>query len=124
MSEEIHDAAVVVPRAIILSIIINGIVGFAALISILFCLGDVEELFATRFSYPFIQVFLNATNSTAGTAVMMIIVIIPGLGLAIAAVAAGSRMLWAFARDQGVPGWRHISKVGIFPELISCKMIN
>jgi choline transport protein len=113
MSEEIHDAAVVVPRAIILSIIINGIVGFSAMISILFCLGDVEELFTTRFSYPFIQVFLNATNSKAGTAVMVVISIIPGIGLTIAAVAAASRMLWAFARDRGVPGWRYVSKVRI-----------
>ncbi|EHK98336.1 hypothetical protein M7I_5807 [Glarea lozoyensis 74030] len=38
---------------------------------------------------------------------MVVIVIITGIGLGIAAVAAGSRMLWAFARDKGVPGWRH-----------------
>ncbi|KAG9228437.1 amino acid transporter-like protein [Amylocarpus encephaloides] len=111
MSEEIHNAATVVPRAIILSIFINGIVGLAALIAILFCLGDVEELFLTSFAYPFIQVFWNATNSVAGAAVMVVIVWVTGAGLAIGTMAAASRMLWAFARDRGVPGWRHISKV-------------
>jgi amino acid transporter len=111
MSEEIQNAAVVIPRAIILSIFINGVVGFAALVSILFCLGNVEELFDTNFSYPFMQVFLNATNSTTGTAVMIVIVIITGIGLAIGTVAAASRMLWAFARDRGVPGWRYVSRV-------------
>ncbi|KAH8660815.1 amino acid transporter-like protein [Tricladium varicosporioides] len=111
MSEEIKNAAYVVPRAIILSIVINGVVGFGSMIGLLFCLGDLEALSQTPFLYPFFQVFLSATNSVAGTAVMVTIVLITDLGLAIGAMAAASRMLWAFARDRGVPAWRTISKV-------------
>ena len=42
MSEEIENAAVNVPRAILTTMLLNGTTGFAMVIAILFCLGDVE----------------------------------------------------------------------------------
>lgn len=113
MSEEIQNAAVVVPRAILLSIVLNGIVGLGTLIAVLFCMGDPALLAETTFTYPFMEVFLQATHSVAGSAVMIAVLITAVLGLAIGTMAAASRMLWAFARDRGVPGWRRISKVTI-----------
>ena len=111
MSEEIYNAAVVVPRAIILGITISGFVGLASYIALLFCTGDLETVLTTEYAYPFIQVFLQATRSVAGSAIMISLIITVMVALALGCMAAASRMLWAFARDRGVPGWRHISKV-------------
>ena len=104
ISKEIHNAAIMVPRAIILSIFINGIVGFASFVAALFCLGDPNTVFGSRFLYPFIQIFLQATNSVAGSAIMVSLLIIVVVALTIGTMAAASRMLWAFTRDYGVPG--------------------
>ena len=62
-------------------------------------------------SYPFVQIFLNSTNSVVGSALMTAVIIIVQIGLNISNVAAASRVLWAFSRDKGVPGWRYVSQI-------------
>ena len=111
MSEEIKNATVVVPRSIVFGLIMNGAIGFGIVIATLFCLGDPNTISNTNFSYPFIAIFVQATKSKGGSAVMVALILLVGLGLDIGIMAAASRMLWSFARDQGVPGWRYISKV-------------
>ncbi|KAI9677807.1 MAG: hypothetical protein M1822_008119 [Bathelium mastoideum] len=111
MSEEIRDAARVVPKAMVTSLVLSGVVGLGAMIAVVFCLGNIEEVLNTQFNFPFVQVFIQATNSTAGTAVMVAVIIVLDLGLVISCVAAGSRQLWSFSRDRGVPGWSFFSKV-------------
>jgi amino acid transporter len=60
-------------------------------------------------------------NSTAGTALVLVVILLVDLGLIVGVVATSSRMLWSFARDHGVPGWRRLSKVRFrYP---SCKPI-
>ena len=111
MSEEIKNATVVVPRSIVLGLIINGAIGFGTIIAALFCLGDPNTISDTNFSYPIIAILVQVTKSKGGSAVMVALILLVGLGLDIGIMAAASRMLWSFARDQGVPAWRYISKV-------------
>ena len=113
MSEEVRNAATVVPQTLIYGIMLDGFLGSSMLIAVLFCIGDIEAVINTKFSYPFVEILLQATNSVPGTAVMMSIIIVVDLGLCMASMAATSRMLWSFARDRGLPGWRTISKVTI-----------
>ena len=113
MSEEIHNAAVVVPRAIMRSLVFEGIVGLAMFIAVLFCLGDIETVLGTSYIYPFIEVLVRGTNSTAGSAAIVAILAILNLALEVGVLASASRMLWSFARDRGVPKWRTLSKVSI-----------
>ena len=44
MSEEIENAALNVPRAIFTTMILNGTTGFAMLIAVLFCLGNIDTV--------------------------------------------------------------------------------
>ena len=111
MSEEIHNASTTVPHAIIWGTVLNGIVGLSMYIAILFCMGDVNKALTTDYVYPFIEVLMQATNSKSGSAVILAVLILVDFALVVGVVAASSRMLWSFARDRGVPGWRHISKV-------------
>ncbi|KAF7920719.1 hypothetical protein BELL_0233g00180 [Botrytis elliptica] len=111
MSEEIRNPSLVVPRSIILSVILNGSMGFAMIIAILFCLGDIDAALSTDTGYPFIEIFFQATRSVSGSATMASLVAILGLCATVGSLASTSRMLWSFARDHGVPGWRTISKV-------------
>ena len=116
MAEEIKRAAVVIPKAILFSIAINGALGFAMLMAILFCLGDPEQVpttvLQTPLGFPFIQVFLDATSSIPGTAIMASIVLVLGISSTCGLLASSSRMFWSFARDRGLPFSEQISKVG------------
>ncbi|KAF7908453.1 uncharacterized protein EAF01_004208 [Botrytis porri] len=75
MSEEIRNPSLVVPRSIILSIILNGSMGLAMIIPILFCLGDIDAALSTNTGYPFIEIFFHATRSVSGSTTMASLVV-------------------------------------------------
>ncbi|OJJ45843.1 hypothetical protein ASPZODRAFT_133711 [Penicilliopsis zonata CBS 506.65] len=111
MSEEIHDAEKVVPVSILTSVVINGMLGFAMVLSTLFTMTDPDAALESATGYPFMQVFLTATGSKAGSTVMAAIVPVLVLATAVGCLASASRMMWSFARDRGLPGWRVLSRV-------------
>ena len=114
MSEEIENAAINVPRSMITSILLNGSLGFGMLLAVLFSLGDVNQVTSTPpTNHPFMGIFLQATNSVAGSSAMAAVVTILGLCATIAFVATSSRMYWSFARDQALPFSRYLSIVSL-----------
>ena len=127
MSEEIQNASVVVPKSIMLSTLINGTLGLSIIIAILFCMGNVQDALDTPTGFPFFEIFLQATDSLAGTTVMISLCIVMALAAPAGLLAAASRMCWSFSRDHGLPGWRLIARVNHFslkiPELF-CRLIR
>lgn len=111
MSEEIRDASLILPRATMWSIAINGAFGFVMIITFCFTLGNPLYILDSKTGYPFIQAFYNATQSRAGTSVMVAIMIVNITSSVISTLAAVSRQLWSFARDRGVPCSNFISYV-------------
>ena len=111
MSEEIQNAALVVPRSIMTSIFINGALGFAVLLVTLLSLNDVEKALKTPMHYPYMQVFLDSTGSVAGATAMASIITVMELSANIGILATASRMCWSFCRDRGLPGWRSLQHV-------------
>ncbi|KAI0146966.1 putative GABA transporter [Xylariaceae sp. FL1272] len=106
MSEEIQTAATVVPRALVYTVLINGTLAFGIAIAFLFCLTDLDAAIASteRLFYPAFYVFKASVMSTGGAIVMASIITILGFASAIGIYATTSRMIWAFARDRGLPG--------------------
>ncbi|RAO67298.1 uncharacterized protein BHQ10_003310 [Talaromyces amestolkiae] len=111
LAEEVSDAARTIPRVITSSMILNGIVGFAMMLTLLFCLGDVDSVLESETGFPFIQIFYNSVQSVAGATVMSAIVLILTWACATGIITSASRMTWAFARDRGTPFSRILSKV-------------
>ncbi|KAF4627810.1 hypothetical protein G7Y89_g10344 [Cudoniella acicularis] len=109
MSEEVHNAAVVVPWAIIFSILLNGALGFGMLLAALFRLGDPTVVFASP--APFMTIFQQAVGANGGANAMIAIIILLAFSALISITAGASRMTWSFARDRGLPGWHYLSKV-------------
>jgi choline transport protein len=106
MSEEVKDPKLTIPRAMIGTILTNGLLGFGMIIALLFTMGDPTTLLESPVSlagYPFIQIYYNAVQSLPGTnamtAVSLVIVIMANFGLQ----AGCSRTAWAFSRDKGLP---------------------
>lgn len=93
------------------SLAVNATLTFVVIITICFCLGDPDAAAASITGYPFIEMIFSGTRSLAGTNVMVAIVIIMLAACGITEVAAASRQIWAFARDQGLPGHRWLMRV-------------
>ncbi|KAJ4407878.1 hypothetical protein N0V91_003543 [Didymella pomorum] len=111
LSEEIHNAQVVVPRSIMTGIAINGTLGFVMVLSVLLRLGDVDAVLAENPAFPFMAVFHQAVQSRSGAAVMAALVMVLTISANVGFAASTSRICWAFARDKGLPGWRYLSKI-------------
>ena len=114
MSEETVNPSVVVPTSILLSLCINGTCGFAMVIAMVFCMGNVDDAFASgpgMLGFPHMYIFEQATNSRAGATVMSAIIVILASCATVGMLASTSRVFWSFARDRGLPGWRTLSKV-------------
>lgn len=111
MSEEIENASVIVPRAIMSSIAINGALAFGMLIVTLYSLTDVQGALDSPTGFPFMEIFLHSTGSVAGAAIMASILVVMQYACNVGLLASASRMCWSFARDRGLPGWRFIQYV-------------
>ncbi|CAG8956651.1 hypothetical protein HYFRA_00011962 [Hymenoscyphus fraxineus] len=111
MSEEIKGAARTVPRAMVYSIVINGFLGGGMLLATIYCAGDLEKAADSPTGYPFIAIFATGVRSVAGATVMVSITVIMAWSNAIGCLASASRMMWSFARDNGLPFAPQLSKV-------------
>jgi amino acid transporter len=120
MSEEIRDASLILPRATMWSIAINGAFGFVMMITFVFTLGNPYAIIDSPTGYPFIEAFYNATGSHAGTSVMVAIMIVNITSSVISTLAAVSRQLWSFARDRGVPFSDFVSHVRTPFRVLKC----
>lgn len=115
MAEEVHNPSVVVPQSTILSLLINGTLGFAMILAALFCMGDPKVTLDPN-GFPFMQIFLHATGGDTGgsvvpATVMSSVILVLGLCGTVGLFASTSRVFWSFARDRGLPFWRTLSEV-------------
>lgn len=106
-AEEVQDASIVIPKALIWSFIPNALMALIMGITFIFSIGDLDSVLATPTGQPFIQVFYNATQSHARATVLTSIIVVMLASTCISEVATASRQLWSFARDGGLPfsGW-------------------
>lgn len=111
LSEEIPDPARNVPIAMVGSVVVNGLIGLVYCIVLLFSIGSLDDLLSTPTNFPFMQIYLAVTKSTAGTTVMSLLIIIIAITANVACVTSASRTAWAFARDKGTPFDRYFGKV-------------
>lgn len=111
MCEEIKGASTIVPKSLMISIAINGVLGLGILLAALFCIGNVDNALNTPTKFPYIEIFAQATKSNRSTTGMVVLIVVLMTFATTAIVTAASRMMWAFARDQGLPGSGFLSKV-------------
>jgi choline transport protein len=111
MSEEIRNAALVLPRSLLTGVTLNGTMGFAMIVAFLYYIGDIEQALAENPLYPFMAVLQHGIKSTAGAATISALIIVLSASTTTGVLAATSRIYWAFARDRGLPASRFLRKV-------------
>ena len=103
MTEEMKNASKEAPKAMVMSVYIGAITGFIFLISVCFCIGDISSTASSTTGVPLIQIFYDSTGSVVGTCFLSSLLVVIALVCANALLAEGSRSLFAFARDHGLP---------------------
>src|ERR1700744_1110522 len=100
-----------VPLAMVGSVVVNGVIGFAYCVMVLFSLGDLTSLIESPTGFPFIQLYLNVTKSQAGATILTLIICLIATAANAAGLTSTSRTFWAFARDDAAPFSHYFSHV-------------
>ena len=97
------------------SVFINGLLGFGMLITVLFCIGNIQNALSPATGFTFMEVFQEALGSNRFATGLTALLLVLFVFCAVAVLAAASRVTWAFARDDGLPGSSWIKKVSQVP---------
>ncbi|MEV8396060.1 MULTISPECIES: amino acid permease [unclassified Streptomyces] len=111
LSEETSNASVTAARGIVRAIWVSWIAGFALLAGLTFAIQDYEGAQNSATGVPPAQILIDALGTSGATA-LLLLVIVAQLFCGNAEVAAASRMVFAFSRDNALPGsalWRRVS---------------
>lgn len=68
-------------------------------------------MLSTKTGFPFIQIFQNSVQNVAGATVMTAVVVVLTWACANGITTTASRMTWSFARDNGLPFSKPLSRL-------------
>src|SRR3712207_2789540 len=113
VAEEVADPTRRIPRAMILTILVGGVSGFLSYAGYVLAAPDaqLQAIMAGEDVDP-IPTILESSLGTAGSKVFLVVTVTAFISCVLSLQAAGSRLLYAFARDRMLPasGWlSHVS---------------
>ncbi|KAH7925965.1 APC amino acid permease [Leucogyrophana mollusca] len=110
MTEETHNAAMAGSIGIVMAIGVSAILGWFLILGLLFSIQDLDSTIASPTGEPVAQIFLD-TVGERGAIVLMVIVIGAMFFCGTFSITSNSRMMFAFARDGGIPGHSFFKRV-------------
>ncbi|KAL2116237.1 hypothetical protein VTJ04DRAFT_8404 [Mycothermus thermophilus] len=111
MCEEVQRPAHQVPKAMVITIVINTIGGLLFLVPLMFVLPDLAMLVALPSGQPVPTIIKTAVGSSGGAIALLLPLMVLAILCGTACTTAASRCTWAFARDGGIPGSKWWSRV-------------
>ncbi|CAO3619577.1 unnamed protein product [Mucor fragilis] len=92
-----------------MAVLVSAIMGFLFIIAFLFSIQDFEATVGSATGFPVMQIIYDCVGH-AGAIVLMVMLIIACWQCGFASVAANSRMIYAFSRDNAIPSkyWHKI----------------
>ncbi|KAJ4854698.1 amino acid permease domain-containing protein [Trichoderma breve] len=102
MTEEMPNPSRDAPRAMLYSIVIGGVTGFAFILVMLFCLVDPDTILSTPTGMPIVELILQATKSRAAATILSLMLSVCFINGTNASITSVSRLLYAMARDRGI----------------------
>lgn len=110
MSEEVKNASMSVPRVMIIIFIVNFLQTFITSLTLVYHIPSIEESLLDPSTYPAIYVIKQSMSTAWVTVLLTIICALLWVGV-ISYLAAVSRDLYAFSRDNGLPYSAWIAKI-------------
>src|SRR6184192_1372167 len=106
LCEETHDPTRNAPWGIFLSVAVSAAFGWALLLAVTLAIGDLGAAAAAE--NPFIHVLRSALGTRLGGALVWVAILAMWF-CGLSSVTSNSRMLFAFARDGGLPFSRQVA---------------
>jgi amino acid transporter len=110
VAEEVSDPTRQIPRAMILTVVVGGVSGFLSYAGYVLAAPDLPAIIAGEDADP-IPSILESSLGTVGSKVFLVVIVIAFLSCVLSLQAAGSRLLYAFARDRMLPASGWLSRV-------------
>jgi amino acid transporter len=108
VSEETKDPSRNAPWGMVLAVVVSGVAGYAMLLAVTLSIGSLDA--ALGADNPFIFVLRSALGPALGN-VLVAIAMTAMWFCGLSSVTSNSRMLYAFARDGGLPASKQLAKV-------------
>ncbi|KIY64792.1 APC amino acid permease [Cylindrobasidium torrendii FP15055 ss-10] len=103
MTEETRNAAMSGSIGIIMGIGVSAVLGWFLLLGLLFSIQDLDATVNSPTGQPVAQIFIDCVG-TNGAIGLMVVVIGCMYFAGVFSITSNSRMMYAFARDGGIPG--------------------
>ncbi|CAG7961817.1 unnamed protein product [Penicillium salamii] len=107
---QIPNPSIEGPKIMIACVGIGTVTGVIFLVCLLFVAGDINKIIESA-ATPLLAILKNATQSNAGAICLLIFPLVCVLFAATAIMTTSSRMIYAFARDGGLPASPFFSRV-------------
>jgi len=108
VSEETHDPSRNAPRGMVMAVLVSGVAGYAMLLAVTLSIGDLDA--ALLADNPFIFILRSALGAPLGNALVLVAMAAMWF-CGLSSITSNSRMLFAFARDGGLPFSRALASV-------------
>lgn len=124
VSEETEGAELSAPRGILMSVVVSAIAGYLLIIGFLVAMPDLKDTLGS--TNAVLYILTTRLGGTIGT-LMFLIAIVAQFFCGTASITSNSRMIFAFARDDGMPNsklWyklneRHVPLNALYLSIIS-----
>jgi amino acid transporter len=108
VSEETKNPSRNAPWGMVLAVVVSGVAGYAMLLAVTLSIGSLDA--ALGADNPFIFVLRSALGPVVGNLLVGIAMVAMWF-CGLSSVTSNSRMLYAFARDGGLPASKQLAKV-------------
>jgi amino acid transporter len=110
VSEETHDPARRAPWGIVSSVLVSAVAGYALVVALTLAIRDLPKTAAD--AHPALFILQGALGEAWGRGALGLAVLAMWF-CGLSAVTSLSRATYAFARDGGLPGSKHLRAVGV-----------
>ncbi|KAJ5722217.1 hypothetical protein N7488_000252, partial [Penicillium malachiteum] len=110
MIEEVPNPSVEGPKIMVSCVGIGTVTGWIFLVVLLFVAGNMEQV-TTSAAGPLLQILIDATKSKAGAICLLMLPLVCLILAILSVMTTSSRMIFAFARDGGLPTSKFFAKV-------------
>jgi amino acid transporter len=110
VTEETRDPSRNAPWGIFLSVAVSAVVGYVMLVAVTLAIQDLPAVASGAVDNPFIAILTTSLGERLGNA--LVLVVMGAMWFCgLSSITSNSRMLFAFARDRGLPASAQLAKV-------------
>ncbi|KAF2638194.1 amino acid transporter [Massarina eburnea CBS 473.64] len=103
LAEEIPNPRRNIPRAVLAQYVVGFTTAIFYLVAIFYSVNDLEALLASPWPFPLAELYLQSTNTRAGSLGLLIVILLPTFCTCIGCYITAGRMLWTLGRDKATP---------------------